>query len=292
MDENKLTQEEVQAIRAEVWAEDADVGMESVERPQRIVAEGDSWFDYPPGLDILTQLRRRHKYCIYRVSEAGDTIENMAFGTEIRRNFTRRMPQLVETLEAIRRHRPPVVLLSGGGNDFAGPEFEAFLNHKDAGGASLLREVYLKDVLAGTFRKAYDHIAGKIWAEDAGIHVVVHGYGYPIPDGRAVVNFPFGFRFFGPWLRPALAKKNITGLQDGRGILAKVIDLFNEMLDGFAQSDDRIHYLNLRPVIRDEDWVNELHLNNDAFAKVADVFHTKIEEILRQQGPVPPPLGN
>src|SRR5262245_26532291 len=51
--------------------------------PATLVAEGDSWFDYLPGLDILDQLKLRHGYDIVKLSAAGDTLENIAFGTEI-----------------------------------------------------------------------------------------------------------------------------------------------------------------------------------------------------------------
>jgi len=281
MDEDTLTQEQVQEIRANVWAHDAEVVMNAVAPSQRLVAEGDSWFDYPPGLDILTQLRLHHDYSIVRVAEAGDTLENMAFGTEIRRNFTRREPQLVETRRAVARYRPPVVLLSGGGNDFAGTEFEAYLNHA-ATGLPALRVEHLDNVISGTFRRALAHIADGIWAENAAAHLIIHGYGYAIPDGRAVINLPFGFRFVGPWLRPALAKKNHLDLQTGRNILVQVIDRFNAMLSKFAEDDDRIHYIDLRDSINEGDWVNELHLKNSAYRRVAERFHTEIQAILNE----------
>ena len=44
---------------------------------QRIVAEADSWFDYPVGLDILDHRKRDYGYGNFKVAEAGDTLENM-----------------------------------------------------------------------------------------------------------------------------------------------------------------------------------------------------------------------
>src|SRR4051812_45759262 len=85
-----------------------------------LVAEGDSWFDYLPGLDILDQLRLRHAFDIVKLSAAGDTLENMAFGTEINRDFSRVVPQIKTLVATVSRVRPKVVLLSGGGNDIAG----------------------------------------------------------------------------------------------------------------------------------------------------------------------------
>ena len=47
---------------------------------QRIVAEADSWFDYPVGLDILDHRKRDYGYGNFKVAEAGDTLENMVNG--------------------------------------------------------------------------------------------------------------------------------------------------------------------------------------------------------------------
>lgn len=56
------------------------------------MAEGDSWFDYPVRLDILDHLKRDYRYEIFKVAEAGDTLENMVYGTEFESNFSRREP--------------------------------------------------------------------------------------------------------------------------------------------------------------------------------------------------------
>jgi hypothetical protein len=245
-----------------------------------LVAEGDSWFDYAPGLDVLDQLRLRHGYQIVKLSAAGDTLENIAFGTEIGRDFSRSTPQINLLLETIARLRPRVVVLSGGGNDIAGDELDAFLNHKDSG-LPLLRTDYLKEVVHGLFHSAYVRLAQSIWAIDATIGVVAHGYGRPIPDGRAVFNFPFNFRFIGPWLRPAFTRKNITGLAESTAIVGRMIDEFNTMLGALqAELGGRFRHVDVRGLIKTADWVNELHLSNDAFGRVADAFHSVIQSLL------------
>jgi len=81
-----------------------------------VVAEGDSWFDYLPAWfenpfkgDLLGHLMATRKYNVYRISKAGDTLENMVYGTEYRKdNWTPEPPQIFETLAAIRRYRPGV----------------------------------------------------------------------------------------------------------------------------------------------------------------------------------------
>ena len=136
---NKESPEEIARIKAQLWDKDVDTELDMAGPQERLVAEGDSWFDYLPGLDILDHLKWEHGYKIKKHSDGGDTLENMVYGTEYRRNWNRRTPQINETLDAIKKYQPKVFLFSGGGNDFAGDELDAYFNHKDAGHSSLIR---------------------------------------------------------------------------------------------------------------------------------------------------------
>lgn len=269
--------DEIQKIKYELWSEDSNIELFAATPKQKIVAEGDSWFDYPPGLDILDNLKKKHGYKIYKVSEAGDTIENMSYGTEIRRNFSRRTPQIGETLDAVSRHEPKVFLLSGGGNDLAGPELEAFLNHKDSN-LPLVREHYARYIFFEVFKNAYEHIMRSVWKIDPNIHIISHGYGHPIPDGSKITIF--GIRFSGPWLRPTLAKKNITNPVEAQQIMCNLIDLFNDMLQELDNEHPNFHYLDLRDQIKRSDWVNELHVSDEAFERIAAIFHGEIQKYM------------
>ena len=128
----ELTYEQVQRIKYELWSTTADVRFEEASPRQRIVAEGDSWFDYPVELDILDHLKRDYRYEIFKVAEAGDALENMVYGTEFASNFSRRMPPIETTLSAIEQYQPKVSLFSGGGNDIAGSELTSYLSHKSS----------------------------------------------------------------------------------------------------------------------------------------------------------------
>ena len=66
-------------------------------------------------------------------AKAGDTLENMIYGTGINRQFQRVNPTIELVLGRIHALQPKVVLFSGGGNDVAGDEFESYLNHKSSG---------------------------------------------------------------------------------------------------------------------------------------------------------------
>jgi hypothetical protein len=108
----------------------------------------------------------------------------------------------------------------------------------------------------------------------------MHGYGYTVPTGKAVINAG-PFRFVGPWLRPALVQKGITEITEQRDIVFSVIDMYNETLSSIAEERSNFKYVDLRSVINPEsDWVNELHLTNSAYYKVTQEIHDVVKNII------------
>lgn len=277
---DRLTPEEIAQMISELEANTLEFSLEATSPEPVLVAEGDSWFDYAPaGLDIIACLKQFFDYKIYNVSKAGDTLDNMAYGTAFdQRRWQRDRPPLEETLAAIEKHRPPVVLLSGGGNDIAGDALLSFLNHKISG-LPPLRSDYTSFMLKDYFLRIFRFISNEIWKKDANIHIVVHGYGYPIPDGRAVIRL-LGFSFVGPWLRPALVAKGYEQRTEQQQIMRNLIDDFNSMLEQFAATDSRLHYVDLRSLISDSDWENELHLKNSGYRRVAGAFNQVIRPLI------------
>jgi hypothetical protein len=92
-----------------------------------LVAEGDSWFDYP-WYDVLSMLERAHNFRIESVAHKGDTVEEMAYDAAQLTSLTRMMEHLQQDGRV-----PRAVLISGGGNDIAGDEFAVLLNHANSG---------------------------------------------------------------------------------------------------------------------------------------------------------------
>jgi V8-like Glu-specific endopeptidase len=276
---DRLTPEEISQMMSKLDTQTLEFSLEAVSTGPVLVAEGDSWFDYfPAGLDVISCLKQFFGYNIHNVSKAGDTLDNMAWGTKFdQKRWQRDRPPLEETLAAIEQHKPSVVLLSGGGNDVAGDALLSFLNHKSYG-LPALRASYTDFMVKDYFLKIFQYISSKIWEKDTNIHIILHGYGHPIPDGRAVIRL-LGFSFVGPWLRPPLVAKGYEQRDEQTKIIRDLIDEFNLMLEHFAATDSRLHYIDLRPLISDSDWANELHLKNSAFRRVAEEFDKVIRSI-------------
>jgi lysophospholipase L1-like esterase len=255
------------------------------------IAEGDSWFDYPPAWledkskgDLINQLNRikdeqtnEIKFNILRIAKAGDTLENMVFGTEYDKNYLPETSQFKKTLWLIRQYQPQFLLFSGGGNDIVGTELESFLNHATSGLDSLRRD-NLTYVLENVFSRIFQHLIDEVNKAKPDIHIFFHGYGYALPSGKEVIQVG-DYGFIGPWLRPAFAKKRIS-LEKSRDIIKELIDGFNNMLEKLASDNENknVHYIDLRQLIKDEDWENELHLNVSGYEKVARKLTEEIDK--------------
>lgn len=246
-----------------------------------LIAEGDSWFDYPLH-DVLSELEDGHGYDVESVSHRGDTVEDMAFGQGQLSSLTRCIEKLLR-----RNIRPRAILLSGGGNDLAGDEFAVLLNHA-ASGATGLNESVVAGVIDQRLFDAYATILAAITQVCQGmigatIPIVLHGYAYPVPDGRGVAG---GWWFLpGPWLEPGFRRKGYAGLASRKAIMETLIDRFNAMLGRLAKGAGLRHVrvVELRDALSNGAdykrwWANELHPTPRGFTAVAQRFAAVIEE--------------
>ncbi len=104
------------------------------DRNIKIVAEGDSWFDYKIQKDIIDYLQIKG-YAINKElnkADPGDTLEKMVYGEDYiihKKNRVVSNPgsiSLTETIASIERYVPRFVLFSAGGNDIVGEEIIFF----------------------------------------------------------------------------------------------------------------------------------------------------------------------
>jgi len=253
-------------------------------RPRLLVAEGDSWFDYP-GTDVLEELEEVYDFDIESVAHHGDTVESMAYGDKQLDGLNRKLTKL-----AARNATPFAVLLSGGGNDIAGSEFVILLNHARSG-----LEVVNDDVVRGLIdvrlRAAYISLirtVGGLCDIHFGVRdtpVVVHGYDYPVPDGR---GFWGGWGPLpGPWLRPGFRRKGHLDLGHNTGVMKALIDRLNNMLATLSDEPDLQHvsHIDLRNTLSNDlagdlykdSWDNELHPEDSGFEAVADRFNVVLD---------------
>ena len=188
-------------------------------RTFNLLAQGDSWFDYPPGTDLIDCLHSNHGHTIINIAVAGSTLNDEAYGPVPRELFglpvgplqsddPSRIAELVRHIQD-KNHRLDALLISAGGNDIAGDEFFSFINNARSG-LPPINQAVLDGVVNGTFRAAYEYLitTALAAAKDAGITMPIftHGYDYPFPDGRGVISF-LGWKV-GPWFDPTFSQKN------------------------------------------------------------------------------------
>jgi hypothetical protein len=250
-----------------------------------LIAEGDSWFDYP-FFDALGCLEDRG-YEIESVAHKGDTLEDMA-------HEPAQVDKLARAFEKVRARarKPLAILLSGGGNDIAGEEFAILLNHRGSG-LPTLNATVVAGIIDERLRAAMASLVGIVTRLSEAhfgerVRVVVHGYDYAIPDGRGYLGG--GWILPGPWLEPGFRRKGylpegrrerVAALGANAGIVHELIDRHNAMLarlvrDLAAEGLDHVRHVDLRgalsgvlPAAYRADWNDELHPTRSGFDKVA-----------------------
>ena len=244
-----------------------------------IVAEGDSWFDYP-FFDVLQELEDAFNYKVESVAHKGDTLEQMVYDRG-------QVDQLARALQKVKAEGkiPKAILLSGGGNDIAGTEFSVLLNHKDSG-LPTLNEQVVAGVFDTRLRVAMIELLGAVThlchvTFGRVLPTLIHGYGHPVPDGRGYLG---GFSFLpGPWLEPGFRLKGYTNLQECTDMMVTLIDRFNTVQASIAGGPglEHVRYVDLRDLLSNEllgkdykkAWGNELHPTEAGFQAVAGRFN-------------------
>lgn len=250
----------------------------TVETAGYLVAAGDSWFDYPVH-DVLTKLDDEHGYNVESSAHAGDPIEAMAYQGGQLDKFAR-------CLDKVIGHGviPKAVLLSGGGDDIAGDEFGMLINNATsdiAGWNTGIVDGVIRQRVATAYRVMLTAISRICeTAAHKTLPILVHGYDYPVPDGRGFLG---GWLFLpGPWLKPGFQEKLFEDLTLTTQMMVAIIDQFNAMLAGLTREPgfEHVRYVDLRGTLSNvlpndgyqNSWANELHPTGPGFTAVANRF--------------------
>jgi len=254
-----------------------------------LVAVGDSWFAYPIH-NVLTKLEDNFGYNVESTAHNGDPIEAMVSHVGQLDKFARLLDK-IKGLGAT----PHAVLISGGGDDVAGAEFGMLINNFDLSDSGWNLQVLagvIDERVATAYRKmifAVNHLCQAEFGSP--LPIVVHGYDYPVPDGRGFLGgwgpFP------GPWLKPGFDEKLFTNLQQNTGMMKTLIDRFNTMLQTVAKGFSSVNYVDLRGTLSTGAnykafWANELHPTGDTLFGDKDGFLAvakKFEAVLSKLPP-------
>lgn len=253
-------------------------GAASARPALRIVAEGDSWFDYPlegrpfRAGDVIDRLRDLIPFPILNLALRGDEARFM-LGVEERVRLGTLLRDPARDFN--------VLLFSGGGNDIAGNAFRLWLRERDRAGGDPRRA--LNDAAFGAIlsivRTAYEDLLDlrdAVMGETPGrtITVFLHEYDWATPSGRGVCGF-------GPWLKPSLDDRGWTDPDEAKEIVQEAMTRFALLLQDIASQYTDIVVVRTQGTLADNEWHNELHPNRVGFPKIAALFR----EALRARFP-------
>ena len=229
----------------------------------RIVAEGDSWFQYPILLlDTLDQLYKR--YAIRSFAEAGDTLANYL--------------KKKEYLRAIGEESADIFLVSGGGNDVLGEEFQHFLRDKpdkeDTTPKRYLNQTFFNQL--DTLENLYSEMFSELLTSYPDLHMLVHCYDYIIPVDKRKDQDKFS------WSGKYMVEKKIEPQAERENLIRYIVDQFATRVQSVTQQDEfqgKVSFIDTRGLIDRNHWFDEIHPINEGFELVAGKFIEEIERI-------------
>ncbi|GAB3222301.1 caspase family protein [Spirosoma arcticum] len=242
----------------------------------RLVAEGDSWFQYP----LLVRELIDHLsgvYPIYCVSAAGDTLRNMG--------------QKPNFLDAIEEQNPAIFLMSAGGNDILGEQFRDFLETTFNQQPAPLR--YLKNNLIqelDQLQTIYQSIFQTLEQRFPQLPVIIHGYDYIIPVDTTLQPKKES------WLGKYMIERGIEPQSERETVIQFILDEFNKRQQEAAAQFNNVFYIDLRGTIKrtnrvDECWHDEIHPNDKGYQLLAAPFIQQINQILTSVSAHPAPAA-
>ncbi|GAA4471028.1 hypothetical protein GCM10023189_60800 [Nibrella saemangeumensis] len=233
----------------------------------RIVAEGDSWFQYPFQVrDVVDYLAG--VYNVYSVAGSGDRLVNFLATPN---------PKFLQVLAQV---RPAFFLLSGGGRDLFGDAFRSFLRQQPDD-ALPFPQCYLNETLPPVLHKLQEEqrrIFRLVTMGYPEVKVLVHGYDYAIPVD------PDAYPRKDSWLGKCMVGCGILSQADREALIRFMVDAFNQRLEAVANEFPQVSYLDLRGVVRRTDrledyWFDEFHPNDKGFLSVTSRFVKRMNDM-------------
>jgi hypothetical protein len=279
-------------------------GHRTIEGNKVIVAEGDSWFQFPVFVsDIIDWLNKNRKYAVLSLAYGGDWLSNIIYEGKY--------------VEELSIHRPDFFLISGSGNDLVGgnriaimvnrnpqtpkyldensliahhPNYK-FYEHNDfkEKDAILLAQPYLTkefyaflSIIKLQYWLIFESIshAGNL----KGMKIISQGYDYVIPSDKThfsdfmnpLIN---SFMGTGKWLRQPMMIQGIADSKIQKSIMVAMIFEINQIFIELSLKFDNVYHIDCRGVAKNEnDWYDEIHLTSENFKRVAQAYEKCIKE--------------
>lgn len=247
---------------------DATLMREDGEKPQ-ILAIGDSWFWYP--INNLLNPISNHFHsgkCIFAIGNNGaEAVEYI--GKKYRYAIQSSLDAWKDNIEA--------VLISGGGNDFAGLDDMFRIIRARCSGFASVDQCFNEGMPGGIFDEvadAYRQLIDMITTTAPDAKIFLHNYDRAIPTGK-------GFAGLGNWLKEPMTLAHVDqSLQ--QGIVNRLLFEFTQRLKAQSERSSQITFVDSarlgdvggpediegKGTLTSTEWANELHPKPRGFNKI------------------------
>lgn len=238
--------------------------------PLQILAEGDSWFEYPVpffGGSIVPRLEDRLGVPILNLAKAGDEVRFM-LGVEERQLLARHLT------EGSPAGGPwDALLFSGGGNDIVDNPMALWVREWNPAipPAAHIHAARF-DAAVSLVRAGYEDLIDLRDRLSPTTHLFFHAYDFAIPDGRGICGF-------GPWLKPTFDLRKFPTRVAMEAVVKAMLQQFAAMLTSLASPTVTIINTQGTLVPQPSSWHNELHPSRAGFGKFADAFYVKLKAL-------------
>lgn len=221
--------------------------------PLIIVADGDSWFDYPLPLvghtDVADSLKSQATLtpAMMKLAHYGDATTTLMGVTKRRR--------LIDYIGDPAHGPIDVIMFSGGGNDLVGDQFRFWLeNAADVNGDPTrgVNGELLGDIL-GVINSAYLELIRIRNRYSRNATILLHAYDFAIPTGIGACPFA------GPWLRPSLVEQGWPDVEQGRLIVKIILEALRSRLNDLCATEKNVVLVDTQGTLSSSEWANELH---------------------------------
>lgn len=229
-----------------------------------VLCFGDSWFWYPiPGIgNLCNRFLDYGRYQSIDIVAIGDNGMEIAVpGKGLLNQLTTFLQWESETVD--------MIVVSGGGNDFAGPEdLDPLLKKGNGSSAGSWLKKKATDDLFENIKKGYERVVHLRETFCPEVPIVTHCYDYAHATGEGVL-------WFSPWIKPSFDK---IGVPDKLRceVIKIIIDRLADVQLGCAGSD--YQFVDTRGLLSADDWANELHPTEEGFDKIARPFYPVFEK--------------
>lgn len=236
----------------------------------RILAEGDSWFDYPRSfepfgkdMNIIDHLDDDDRFKITNISSNGDEAIDMLSGDS-----------KFKLLKRISQKKYHILLFSGGGNDIVGKfDFPFFI--KPFSNVSEEDDSYKELIHLDRFHRriqqikhAYMDMIELSTEEDDNIKIVTHTYDVAVPSKKGAAIWKI-FKTKS-WMYPYFKDKNYP--IDNSMIPSKIVEYmlskFRTELVSLSDQYRNLFVVDTHGTLTENDWLNEMHPSAEGFEKI------------------------